>query len=141
MKTWGVLVLLLVLSAGGAAGSQAAADTIEWHTYEAGMARSKAETKKVFLHFYADWCTFCVEMDRKTFKDPAVIATLNRNFIPIRVDSDRNKEIATLFRVKGLPDSWFMDEAGAPIGHRPGFIPPEQLLAILKVIMTGSGAK
>jgi thioredoxin-related protein len=141
MKTWEVLVLLLVLSAGGAASGLAAADTIEWHSYEAGMARSKAETKKVFLHFYADWCTFCVEMDRKTFKDPAVIAALNRNFIPIRVDSDRNKEIAALFRVKGLPDSWFMDENGAVIGHRPGLIPPEQLLAILKVVMTGSSGK
>ncbi len=93
MKTWAVLVLLLALLAGGAASGLAAADKIEWHTYEAGMARSKAETKKVFLHFYADWCTFCVEMDRKTFKDPAVVAALNRNFIPIRVDSDRNKEI------------------------------------------------
>lgn len=141
MKTWAVLVLLLALLAGGAASGLAAADKIEWHTYEAGMARSKAETKKVFLHFYADWCTFCVEMDRKTFKDPAVVAALNRNFIPIRVDSDRNKEIAALFRVKGLPDSWFMDENGAVIGHRPGLIPPEQLLAILKVVMTGPSGK
>jgi thioredoxin-related protein len=141
MKSLGVLVLLLVLLAGGAASGLAAADKIEWHSYEAGMARSKAETKKVFLHFYADWCTFCVEMDRKTFKDPAVIETLNRSFIPIRVDSDRNKEIAALFRVKGLPDSWFLDETGVPIGHRPGFIPPEQFLGLLKVVMAGSNPK
>ena len=70
-----------------------------------------------------------------------MIATLNRSFIPIRIDTDRNKEIASLFRVKGLPDSWFIDEAGTPIGHRPGFIPPEQLLGILKTIMAGPSGK
>ncbi|MCU0559270.1 MAG: DUF255 domain-containing protein [Desulfobacterales bacterium] len=141
MNRWIIAVLVLALTPGAAGVGLAAADRIEWHAYESGMARSKAETKKVFLHFYADWCSFCVEMERKTFKDPAVIAALNRNFIPIRVDADRNKEIAALFRVQGLPDSWFIDEAGAPIGHRPGFIPPEQLLAILKTIMAGSSGK
>jgi len=74
MKTGNVLIFLLVLLVGGAASGPAAADKIDWHTYDSGMARSKFEKKKVFLHFYADWCTYCVEMERKTFKDPAVIA-------------------------------------------------------------------
>jgi len=116
----------------------AASDKIDWHTYESGMARSQFEKKKVFLYFHADWCGYCVEMDRKTFKDPAVIAALNRNFIPIRVDSDREKAAASLFRVKGLPDSWFLSENGQVIGHRPGFIPPDQMVKILTVVMTGN---
>ncbi|MFO7708602.1 MAG: DUF255 domain-containing protein [Desulfobacterales bacterium] len=119
------------------AGGAGATEKIEWHTYQAGMARSGMENKKVFLHFYADWCTYCVEMERKTFQNPTVIAALNRNFIPIRVDSDREKEISALFRVKGLPDSWFLAENGDIIGHRPGFIPAEQLLAILNVVTGG----
>jgi len=141
MKTGKVLMLLLVLLVGGVASGPAAADKIDWHTYESGMARSKFEKKKVFLHFYADWCGYCAEMERKTFKDPAVIAALNRNFIPIRVDSDRDKQTASLYRVKGLPDTWFISESGDVIGHRPGYIPTEQLMGILNVIMTGAAAK
>jgi thioredoxin-related protein len=141
MKTGKVLTLLLVLLAGGAASGLAAADKIEWHTYDSGMARSKFEKKKVFLHFYADWCTYCVEMERKTFKDPAVVASLNRNFIPIRVDSDREKQTASLYRVKGLPDTWFISESGEVIGHRPGYIPADQLMGILNVVVTGAAAK
>jgi len=141
MKTGKVLMLLLVLLVGGVASGPAAADKIDWHTYESGMARNKFEKKKVFLHFYADWCGYCAEMERKTFKDPAVIAALNRNFIPIRVDSDRDKQTASLYRVKGLPDSWFISESGDVIGHRPGYIPTEQLMGILNVIMTGAAAK
>jgi thioredoxin-related protein len=141
MKTGKVLILLLVLLVGGAASGPAAADKIDWHTYESGMARSKFEKKKVFLHFYADWCKYCVEMERKTFKDPAVIAALNRNFIPIRVDSDRDKQTASLYRVKGLPDTWFISESGDLIGHRPGYISTDQLMGLLNVVMTGAAAK
>jgi thioredoxin-related protein len=141
MKTGKLMILLLVLLAGGAASGLAAADKIDWHTYESGMARSKFEKKKVFLHFYANWCTYCVEMERKTFKDPAVIAALNRDFIPIRVDSDRDKKTALLYRVKGLPDTWFISESGEIIGHRPGYIPTDQLMGILNVVMAGADPK
>jgi thioredoxin-related protein len=141
MKTGTVLILLLVLLVAGAASGPVAADKIDWHTYDSGMARSKFEKKKVFLHFYADWCTYCVEMERKTFRDPAVIAALNRDFIPIRVDSDRDKPTASLYRVKGLPDTWFLSESGEIIGHRPGYISTDQLMGILNVIVTGAAAK
>ena len=139
MKTTTAGLLLLLFTAGlniAAAG----ADSIEWHTYDDGMARSRFEKKKVFLYFYSEWCAYCRDMDLKTFKDPNVIGTLNRSFIPIRVNSDREQAAATLFRVKGLPDSWFLAESGDVIGHRPGFIPADQMMKILDVVLSGSGA-
>lgn len=134
-------IFLMALLAGGASSVLAAADKIDWHSYESGLARGKFEKKKVFLYFHADWCAYCAEMDSKTFKDPAVIATLNRNFIPIRVDSERETAAAALFRVKGLPDLWFLAESGEVIGHRPGFIPADQLMKILNVVMTAPAGK
>ena len=138
MKVKPTALMLILLLGLGLESPWAASDKIDWHTYESGMARSRFEKRKVFLYFHADWCGYCVEMDRKTFKDPAVIAALNRNFIPIRVDSDREKAAASLFRVKGLPDSWFISENGEIIGHRPGFIPPDQMVKILSVVTTGN---
>jgi thioredoxin-related protein len=139
MKRLKIWVLLLALLTGGL-NSAAAADRIDWHTYDAGMSRSKFEKKKVFLYFYAEWCAYCRDMDLKTFKDPAVIGALNRNFIPIRVDSDREQAAAALFRVKGLPDSWFLADNGVVIGHRPGFIPADQLMKILNVVQANGAA-
>ena len=141
MKRLKMVIMLLALSAGGTASDWAAAGTIDWHTYESGMARSRFEKKKVFLYFHADWCGYCAEMDRKTFKDPAVIAALNRSFIPIRVDSDRETAVASLFRVKGLPFSVFLTDAGDKIAHVPGFIPSDQMLKILSVVMATHEAK
>jgi thioredoxin-related protein len=141
MKWLRIWLLLPALLAVGFPGDRAAAASIEWHSYESGLARSKFENKKVFLYFYAEWCTYCREMDLKTFKDSAVIGALNRHFIPVRVDSDREQAAASLFRVKGLPDTWFLAENGDIIGHRPGFIPADQLMKLLDVVMSGAAAK
>lgn len=129
------LGFLMVLSVAAAAG-----ESVAWHAYEAGMARSKFEKKKAFVHFTAEWCGYCREMDRKTFREAEIVAALNRDFIAIRVDFDREPATAQLFKVKGLPDSWFIAENGEIIGHRPGYIPPDQFLTILKLIRTGAPA-
>ncbi len=109
---------------------------IEWHAYEAGMARSRFEKKKAFIYFHAEWCAYCADMDRKTFTNPEVVALLNRNFIPIRVDSDREKAAASLYRVKGLPHMVFLAEGGQEIGSLPGFIPPEQMKKALNAVLS-----
>jgi thiol:disulfide interchange protein len=128
-----VFVLLLCLSVGLPSGV-AVSQEIQWHSFNAGMARGKFEKKKVFVHFYADWCAACKAMEKSTFKDPVVIASLNENFIPIKVDADREIQTASMFRVKGLPDNWFIGKEGEIIGHRPGYIPPDQLKNILTLI-------
>ena len=118
----------------------AVAKEIAWNSFEAGVERSRSENKKIFIHFYANWCGACRTMENKTFKDPAVIAYINENFIPIKVDTDREREAAALFRVRALPDNWFISEDGKPIGHQPGYIPPVQLKGILKrLVDEGSG--
>jgi thiol:disulfide interchange protein len=134
-------VVCLLFLVGSSGIDLAAADKIQWHTYESGMARSRFEKKRVFLHFYADWCSYCKEMERKTFQDPTVIATLNRDFVPIRVDTDRDTATSSLFRVKGLPDSWFLTESGEIVGHRPGYISAEQLMGILRIVTSGAAGK
>ena len=128
-----IFLLLLCLLVGVPSGV-AVSEEIQWHSFNAGMARGKFEKKKVFIHFFADWCAACKVMENSTFKDPVVIASLNENFIPIKVDAEREVQTASLFRVKGLPDNWFIGEDGEIIGHRPGYIPPDQLKNILTLM-------
>jgi thioredoxin-related protein len=127
---------MMVMPCGSAVSQE-----IQWHSYGDGMSRGKFEKKKVFIHFYADWCPACKQMEKNTFKDPGVIASLNENFIPIKVNTDRNQETATIFRVRELPDNWFIAENGEIIGHRPGFIPPDQFSTMLKLLMDETSAQ
>ena len=111
-----------------------ASDSVKWYSYEEGKALAKIEKKKVFLHFYADWCGFCLKMAKETFRDSAVVSYLNENFTAIRVDFDKETATAEKYGVTGLPSNWFLTEMGQPIGSIPGYIPPEALLSLLREV-------
>jgi len=115
-----------------------ASDSIKWYSYEEGKVLAKVEKKKVFLHFYADWCGFCLKMAKETFQNAAVVSYLNNNFIAIRVDFDKEPATADKYGVMGLPSSWFLTEMGQPIVSIPGYISPDALLSLLKEV-NGSG--
>ena len=106
--------------------------SIKWYNYNEGMVMRKIENKKVFLHFYADWCSYCKKMAKVTFRNPSVVSYLNENFIAIRVDFDKESEIASRYGVRFLPSTWFLSEIGERIGNIPGYIPPKILLLRLK---------
>lgn len=114
--------------------SAVAAERINWHTYDEGVALGKTEKKKVFLHFYANWCFFCRKMAKETLQDPSVVSYLNKNFISIRVDCDKDRKTASMYGVRALPSTWLLTEKGERIGHVPGYIAPDRLLSILKQI-------
>ena len=83
----GVLLILLPV--------QAVADNaVKWYSHEEGRVLGKIENKKMYVHFWAEWCTYCRKMEKETFGNPAVIDYLNANFIPIKVNSDRERELA-----------------------------------------------
>jgi thioredoxin-related protein len=112
----------------------AAIESINWRSYEEGLVVSRIEKKKIFLHFYANWCVFCARMAKETFQNPSVVSYLNTNFIAVRVDTDKEPDKALEYGVTGLPSTWFLTEMGEAIGTVPGFIPPDTLMSMLKEV-------
>ena len=128
-----VLVVLFCLSI-WLSNSAVAAESITWHAYDEGMSLGRIEKKKVFLHFYANWCFFCRKMVKETFQDRSVISYLNENFISIRVDSDKDRRTTSVYGVRALPSTWFLTEQGERIGNLQGYVPPGQFLQVLKQV-------
>jgi len=128
------LLILFCLST-WSPNSTVASEGIKWYTYDEGMALGKNEKKRVFLHFYADWCHYCKKMAEEAFQDPSVVSFINENFIAIRVNADKEIKIASNYGVIGLPTSWFLEGNGDKIGNLPGYIPPERFLSMLKKIL------
>jgi len=95
----------------------------------------------MMLNFYADWCGFCKKMDNETFKDAAVVNYLNENFISIKVNSDKEQQVARDFYVQGLPTIWFLSNDGERLTSLPGYVPADRLLPLLKFIHTESYKK
>ena len=139
-KAHGAVAIALLVLVSLILSSMAMGQEIQWHTYNDGMARGKFENKRVFVHFWAEWCAACKTMEKNTFSDPDVIAALNEDFIAVKVNADREVTTASMYRVRALPDNWFIAADGEIIGNRPGYIPPDQLKDILKIILSESRA-
>ena len=116
-----------------------ASDSIKWHSYEEGKVLARVEKKKVFLHFYADWCVFCAKMNKETFRDVSVLSYLENNFISVRVDIDKERPTTEKYGVRGVPANWFLTESGQPIISIPGFIAPDAMMSMLKEVNGISG--
>ncbi len=80
-------------------------------------------------------------MEREVFTDKKIISYLKKNFIPIKVDTDKESKLSGKFGIRGLPDSWFLNESGERISHLPGFLSSRILLSALQFIQTESYKK
>jgi len=114
---------------------------INWHSFEKGLSMAAKQEKKIFLYFHADWCKYCTKMGNTTFKDSQVIDLLNKEFISIQVDSEKQQEIANNYGVRGLPNSWFLEKDATKINSLPGYVDGPVFAIILKYIKTDSFQK
>lgn len=132
------LAMLLILLVAMPIKAKISAENIQWMGYEEGMALSKAENKRVLLHFWADWCQYCEQMAQETLADKRVIAYLNENYIAIKVNFDIERQQVSKYSVRGLPNTYFLEPDGEVISNLPGFIQADLFFDILKYLHTDS---
>lgn len=85
------------------------AHLVHWRQWnEDAFREAEEEDKPVYLSLSAVWCHWCHVFDETTLSDSQVIEILNRNFICIRVDADRNPHIQSRYLAGGWPTSAFL---------------------------------
>ena len=110
---------------------------IEWLRSESeGLALAEKTRKPVIIDFYADWCVYCEQMEKTTFRDKRVVKELDR-FVAIKVDLTKitpaSRETAEKYNVVGLPTFVFIDTQGRQT-IKPGYVPPGRFLQTLENI-------
>ena len=140
-KAFYTVILLFLCIFAFRPDSFASSDKIKWNSYDEGMLLGKNTPKKILLHFYANWCGYCTKMEKQTFQNSLVIDYMNTHFVPIKINTDKKKQLALKYRVRGLPSTWFLSENGETISNLPGYIQPSKMLLILKFINTDSYKK
>lgn len=100
---------------------------------EEAFARAKEQQKPVLLGISAVWCHWCHVMDETSYSDPETIETINREFIPIRVDNDERPDVNARYNMGGWPTTVFLTPDGSII---TGFtyLPPAQMRRALDEI-------
>lgn len=107
---------------------------------EAALSRAVETGAPVMIDFSAEWCTYCLKLDRETFPDPKVLAEGER-FVRLRADltdggSLQARSIQHKYRIKGLPTIVFIDSTGRESRRSRivGFVTPKELLKMMRNI-------
>lgn len=147
-----VALLLLALALGVSAGDDKTPGStkpteIAWLSYDAGLAKAKAEDKHVFVNFTTSWCGWCKKMNKTTFKEDEIVNMLGSNFVSVKVDGDSKNELdidgykiteqnlaRSEFQVRSYPTYYFLTPEGGKLGAARGYQAKEQLSKYLTYV-------
>lgn len=125
---------------------------IHWLTVEQANEQMSIQPKKVYVDIYTAWCSWCKVMEKKTFRNPEVIAYMNEHYYCIRLDAENTKPIRHMgktYEAQGkqqalavewmrgqmtYPTSVFMDEQFANPQPVPGYLEVSMMETIAKYI-------
>jgi protein disulfide-isomerase len=133
------LGLVLVLASGPAF----AQDQIVWQADIAkAVKQAKAERKLVLVHFYGDSCKPCKEVEKNVFPQPEVVQAMMRNYVPVKVNIDKNEKIAAFYGIRSIPQDLFLAGGSGQVLNRTTTMEtPAEYANFLDnyAIQTGSG--
>ncbi len=105
---------------------------LDWGKESFEKARSSA--KPILLDIKGSWCHWCHVMDNTSYSDQSIIDTVNKHFIPIRVDTDKRPDVNRRYNMGGWPTTAFLDGEGKIITGGT-YIPPQQLREVLRSVL------
>lgn len=94
----------------------AAPQGIPWLT-DLQQARQVAEQQQrlMLLHFWADDCPPCRQLEAGAFRDPGLIRAITANYIPVKVHVDQRPDLAQHFRVNRWPTDIVLTSGGKEV--------------------------
>jgi len=123
--------------------------TLNWLSYDEGLALAEKENKYVLIYFYTDECSWCKKMIDQTYSNEEVKKILSDKFVAVKIDARSEnkviekgeeiseKKLAILYQVSGYPTTWFIENNHTGIAPLPGYVATEQFIPVLDYIGEG----
>jgi thiol:disulfide interchange protein DsbD len=119
-----------------------AENPIAWMPFsDDALAHATASGRPVLIDFQAAWCLPCREMERTTFRDPAVVRA-SRDFAALRADvtaqDDQAEALMAQWQIPGVPTYVLLGPDGQERRRFIGFVPVERMLDALREVSGAS---
>lgn len=103
-----------------------------WMTsYEDAQKLAIATNKLILIDFWATWCRPCLMMDSDTWSKQEVKDLMN-NFVPLKIDIDSNRSIASKYSANRIPYVVIIDPTGEIIFDEAGYKDKNKMIRILE---------
>lgn len=99
-----------------------------------GFEIAKSEKKFLIVDLYADWCTYCLVLEKEIFPDPEVAKVLN-GFVRVRLDGDEFPNLKKKYNVEGYPTILFLDADANYLTKITGLATKEEILRVSNQIL------
>ncbi len=115
--------------------------SIDWvEDYQGGLELAKQQNKPVLLAFYRQFTIYSTRAINNTYNNPDVKKFVERNFIPILIDVDKQPEIANRYNINYYPTHYIKRPDSDDIfGPMAGFDPPSLFIKKLKDLLQEMG--
>jgi thiol:disulfide interchange protein len=95
---------------------------IAWHSDLAtALAEARRTDRHVLVDVTASWCPPCITMKHEVWPDADVAAAVQDRYVAVRIDVDRQPEVAARYEVGGIPDVFVLDADGTVL-RRASFL-------------------
>jgi tetratricopeptide (TPR) repeat protein len=109
-------------------------DRITWlYSLEEAKFFATVQKKDIFVFVNADWCPFCQQMIHVVYKDPAVVKTLNDQFVSLEIDQIRDADVISALGISGFPTLMILDNKQSEILRTTGYAGQGELLDMLNL--------
>jgi uncharacterized protein YyaL (SSP411 family) len=96
---------------------------LKWQTsLKTGQKVALDEKKLLLVVFGASWCTFCHKLERETLADKRIVSLVEREFVPVHLDFDRETRVAKLLEVEQLPATVVLSPQADLLLHLVGYL-------------------
>jgi thiol-disulfide isomerase/thioredoxin len=114
---------VLALAALLLAPARAADTTVPFRplSFDAAAQAATAEGKLVFIDFFTTWCEPCKRLDATTWSDPAVARLLGEKTVPLKLDAEKERDLATRFKIEAYPTLLLLKPDGTEVDRLIGF--------------------
>jgi thioredoxin-related protein len=129
MKRFVALIVALIVVLGMATVSFAE-EPFHDISYEKALAKAGAEEKIVMIDFFTTWCGPCKKLDKTTWKDEKVQAWLESKTVALKIDAEKERDLAKQFKVRAYPTMVFIKPDGSLIASMIGYKDPAAFLSI-----------
>lgn len=99
--------------------------------FEVAESEAKQRGLPMLLHFHADWCVCCQEMEHTVLRDPVLLKQLRSGFVAVKINSDYRPDLRKRFHIEKLPTDVFLDPRGYVVQRTSGVHDRDSYLAMV----------
>ena len=130
---------LLILAVAWLAAPASAADPIKWRTdYNTARKEAQEKGRPLLVVIGTDECFYCRKLEKNTFTDPVVAAQLVGDFVPLKIDANREPTLAKALKVQVYPTMVLAGPDGKIHAFIEGYLDADRFAEHLKRASTAS---